>query len=378
MKKRSQFKQYLAGILFLINACSSQPRTSIELPNEDLLFMSTSDFSTGFLAAYGLESSLLYPDLLPIHSDAKPAIEGNQFYVINRLGADNIMQLNVSSNLFVNYEQGLGSGSNPSSLVALSSQTILVSQYGRANLIVLDSTNGQQVSQKSLLQFADDDLIPEINAMVRVDEAIYLTMQLLDRNNTGNAIWPPTQNGLLIKLNATDLELESTFTLPYSNPISKIRYHSHRNSLVISAPGSYGLNYQLDGGVIEFSLTTNSFLNSPLTEQGANYEISDAYIFSDDKAIALGNDEQLNSYFLEFNPSTSSVTRVILKINASTGGYFSDFAVYNGKVYLSDRTLSSPSLRIYETENLTENTGESVQLTLPAVSLSVFESSINE
>ena len=147
---------------------------------------------------------------------------------------------------------------------------------------------------------------------------------------------------------------------------------------MISAPGYYGLNYQLDGGVIEFSLNTNSFLTSPLTEQAANYEISDAYIFSNDKAIALGNDAQLNSYFLEFNPSTSSVTRVILQINASTGGYFSDFTIHRNKVYLSDRTLSSPSLRVYETESLTEVTGKSVQLTLPAVSLSVFESSLNE
>jgi hypothetical protein len=379
MKKKSHYKKAFTGALFLLlYACSSQSKSIYQLPNEDLLFMSTSDFSTGLLSAYSIESNEFYPDLLPIHADALLSVTSNQLYVINRLGADNIMQINVSSDLYVNYEQALGSGSNPSGLVSLSSQTILVSKYGSADLVVLDSTSGQQILQKSLLQFADSDSIPEINTVLRINDDIYLTMQLLDRDHSGNAIWPPTQNGLLIKLNASSLEVAASYTLPFTNPVSKIRYHGHRDSLVIAAPGYYGLNYQLDGGVVEFSLVTDSFLTSPLTEQSANYEITDAYILNNQKAIALGNDEQLNSYFLEFNPTTSTITRVIAQIKASQGGYFSDFAVYQNRIYLSDRSTSNPQLRVYDMESLTELAEQAVQLTLPASSLTVFENNLNE
>lgn len=80
----------------------------------------------------------------------------------------------------------------------------------------------------------------------------------------------------------------------------------------------------------------------------------------------MGNDTSLNSVFGSFNVTTHSVTRIAAQLPSSNGGYYSNFLLHsNGKVYLADRNIFNPGVRIFSGPLLTEETTRPIYTGLP-------------
>lgn len=361
---------FILLLIFSFGFCADLPvPPKPNLPNQNLLVTISSDFSTGFLSALNLKNEKVYKDILPVHSDSVVVSNHNSIYVLNRLGIDSIMRIEPDSDFTLSYETSMGKRSNPYDIAFISSQKAVVALYGRSYLSVIDPRNGKELSQIDLSFYADQDGIPEISAVYYYQNKLYALLQRLDRNQVSTYIWPPVDKSYLIKMNDTNFAIEKAHVLPFTNPSSRIRFFSDRNTFVFTASGYFGANYALDGGIVEFNPATGTFLNSPLTEAQAGLEITDAILQSSHLGFAICQDKNFNSFLIAFNPSTGSTIKTLASHSYSIGGYFSGLEMHNGKLYVADRNAQNPGIRLFDTHTLNEITQNPRYIGLPPTRL---------
>lgn len=360
-------------VSFTVVSCADLPvPEKPQVPAETMLLAAASDFTTGTLSAITLNDIKPYPDLLPLHSDAIVYTEGNNSFILNRLGADNVVSFSVHENFHVSYEVSIGQHSNPASVAVISASMAAVALAGKNHLTIINPANGESVQQVDLSKWADADGLPETSAVFYKNGFLYVALQRLNRHVTGSSTWPPVGDSYLLKIDTSDFSIIKEFVTPFTNPAAKFTHYSGRNSIVVAAPGNFGVNYQLDGGLIEYDLDTDSFLTSPLTEAQAGFEITHGVIVSETLGFVIGSDASQNSILAAFDPQSHAIIKIIATHSFSTGGYFSDFIVHNNRLYLADRNSTNPGVRIFDTTSLTEITSTPVSTGLPPFSLAVF------
>jgi hypothetical protein len=365
---------YLASF-FLYYSCTEIPQSAvIDAPAKNILLMTTSDFSTGHISVLELDTHKVYKDILPAHSDSLVKYSGNMYFILNRLGEDNITRIDPNNKWQVLYEKSTGKKSNPYDIAVISEDTAIMSLFGKDYIIVINPKTGKIIKEINVSKFADNDNIPEISALFYYDNYIYAVAGRLNRNITGNSIWPPVGESYLLKISTTTFEVEANMILPFSNPLSKMRYSSSRQTIYFAASAMFATKYSLDGGVVEFHLPSQTFLESPLTEEQAGFEITDAILIYDNLGFILGLDDENNSYFAAFDPQQKTLIKKIAKINYFSGGYFTDMVAdsfYN--IYLADRTAKNPGIRIFDSDTLKEITDKPIRVGLPPYSLEIIE-----
>lgn len=364
-----KFRVILIGILFLQYCADFQKPLAPDVPSNNLLLIGTSDFTTGSLSAIDLSTYKIYTDIIPLHSDAVLRSSTNHFFAINRLGQDNISLLKSDQNWQPLYESSTGKKSNPYDIVVVDSNTALVALYGANYLLIVNPTDGSHKGTIDLSAYADSDGLPEVNSLKLQSGFIYVTLQRLNRSQIN---WSPAGISYLLKINASNLQIVASYVLPFTNPISRIEYYAANNSLIFAAPAQFASNAQLDGGVIEFSLTSESFLTSPITEQQANFEIVDVVIVNANLGYIVGLDLNRNSIFASFNPITHSIIKQIDSLSSLIGGYYTEILYYNNLIFLADRKATNPGIRIFNALTSLEITFSPLDVGLPPFSLEVW------
>ena len=361
----------LCFALLCLAACADYTRPGKpDLPASGVILIVGSDFSTGFLSAIEPVSLKVYRDALNIYNDSQLRYDSStaSTYVIQRLGSDSLRRLENQQDYQLSYERSVGTAGNPQSLAFLPGNLMAVSLYNRNTIDILARTTGSKVSEINLAAYADADGYAEMGSLLYHAGYLYALVQRLDRAATG-ALWPPVGQSYLLKIDATTYQVTPVL-LPYTNPVSRLHLHTGRNSLLFSAPARFAANYALDGACLEFDIASGTLLTSPITEAQAGYEIADCHIQSDGSGVFVGYDANLNSIFGSFNATTHAVTRVAATLSSANGGYFPQFLLHsNGKVYLADRNIYAPGIRVFSGPTLTEETERAVYTGLPPFAL---------
>ncbi|MCS6972600.1 MAG: hypothetical protein NZL89_06200 [Leptospiraceae bacterium] len=338
-----------------------------DAPDGGVILTVASDFATSFLGAIEIPSHRTVRDIVPLYSDSVLRYSGSDgaTYVLGRLGADAIRRLENSQGYSSRYERSLGRQSNPQDCAFLPGNIMAVTFYNRNQIAFLERQSGSEIGAVDLSHLADADGYAEVASLTYAAGMLYAAVQRLNRAAT-DAIWPPVGDSYLVKIDPTTRQITKTTQLSHSNPISRLHYHPGRHSLLFAAPGRYYANATLDGACLEYDLATDSLLAAPITEAQAGHEIADCMLRADGTGIFLGNDLALNSVLAIFDPTTKSVTRVVATLPATNGGYFSDFLLHsNGKVYLADRNILRPGVRVFAGSNLVEETVTPLYTGLP-------------
>jgi len=359
----------LIFIIVTLNFCSELSLPDI--PNiipENLLLITGSDFSTGFLSAYSLDNNEIYQDIYPTHSDAVVRVSKNKIFVVNRLGEDNIMRYSSETNLNLMYEKSTGSQSNPQSIAVINENSSLVTLNNKNYILMVDTSTGNMIGEIDLSKYADADQFCETSEVLIINNKAYITIQRLNRHKNS---WPPVGDSYLLKINTSDFEIEKELVLPFNNPISKIRYNTLRNSIIITASGNFGSNYLLDGGVIEYNILTDSFMTSLIRETEAGFEITDAVLINNSIGFLIGQRENLNSVFAVFDINEHKIVKILSELSSSIGGFYSDVLFDIDKVYLSDRNALDPKVRIFSVDTLEEI--NSISIGLPPFSIDMLK-----
>lgn len=109
----------------------------------------------------------------------------------------------------------------------------------------------------------------------------------------------------------------------------------------------------MDGGIVQFNLATETF-TTLLTETQAGLELSDAIILSSTRGFAIGSGSDFSSSLIAFNPTTNAVTATLVSLSGSNGGYYPEMAMgKSDRLYLADRNVFDPGIRIFDTISLT-------------------------
>lgn len=357
-------------LIISIASCTDLPRPEkTDAPASGVVLVVGSDFTSGFLSAYSPAENKAYRDITPVFNDSMVRYESGSSYILQRMGSDSLRRLDNQHGYSTLYEKSLGSRSNPQDVVFLTGNTIAVSYYNRNTIDIRSKNSGALLRQVDLSAWADADGYAEVGRLWFDGTGfLYAALQRLNRNAT-DAIWPPFGQSYLLKIDTTT-DAITPYPLSYQNPVSLLHYNAAQNSLIFAAPGRFGANYSLDGACVVFSLALQAFLPPLITEAQLGYEITDCFLDASGNGVFLGNDNSLTSVFGAFDATTHTLTRVAATLSASNGGYFSSILLHGtGKVYLADRNIYKPGLRIFSGALLNEETAQPIYMGLPPLSM---------
>lgn len=362
-------KNTLLLVVCFFNACLQLPLP--QKPNiapNNILAVSTSDFTTGGVSIINLENDSVIKDMASIYADSIIKFANQSLWAVNRLGRDAVFEYKIYDNYNLTSVMEFPNKSNPQDVIAINNSQIVVSFLGSAKLGVYNVETASLAAEIDLSSFADIDGLPEANGMFFHNNNIYVTLQRLNRHNYTNGIWPPVGSSYLVKINALDLQIAGSWQLPFSNPISKIRLSG--NVLYFSAPANMAANYQLDGGLVMFDTVTEQFVSHSVDEVTLGYEIFDTIIINANLAYVLASDSSFNSYLLAVNFADSSIIKVMATHSYATGGYFSAIEIDNqGRLFLADRNPQKPGIRIFDIMSHLELTSHPHDVGLPPFAL---------
>lgn len=362
-------------IIFLsafISCARLLPPERPDVPASGVLVAATTDFSTGYVSAMRLDGSETYKDIEPLHSDAVVVSAGGSLFALNRLGADNIRRLNPLSGFRTVYEESLGEKSNPHAMAYVNSSLAAVTLYGKAYLLWINPETGREFDRTDLSAWSDADGIPEASGAVYASGKVYVAVQRLDRNAAG--YWPPVGDSYLLRLDPYSRNVEASFLIPYSNPVSGLRYSVSRNSLILACPATFAVSFLNDGGLAEFDLGSQTFLASPLRETETGFEISDVEVLATGKAYIIGMKSDYTSVLASVTLNAPSTLKVLREISPTEGGFFSGMTVSSGgTLYVGDRTASSPGILMLNTLDDSLVSGAPVSIGLPPFDFELLE-----
>ena len=140
----------LLFVALLLAACSDNSSSANEeaentqSTQESKIFIFGSDYTTGELYINSTEQTFLF------NQDSKVIVAGENVYVLERYGADNVIKLNKEKNAEkyeVSWQIALEDASNPSDIVSIDKEKLWLSQEGADNILQLDANTGKILKQ---------------------------------------------------------------------------------------------------------------------------------------------------------------------------------------------------------------------------------------
>lgn len=280
------------GLLFLVlSGCSRFKDLPMGVPPLKMakmnhLWVTTSDYQSGLLVGIDLIQNDLNPLKIPIHSDAivRAPIHSPYFFVVNRLGADNI-QWGMRNQTEILGQFSVGRGTNPQDIAVLNPAVAYVSRLESKQLLKVNPIEGKSIKEIDLFEKADSKVIsstdpdgfPEMTWMLLKENKL---MVLLQRLNSEQGFEPSNKSQLAILNTDTDT-VEEIVNLKGTNPVTEIKEFSNR--YIVGEAGKLGI---LDGGIEMFDSHFKS-LGWVTDEKKLGGDIVDCSLIDDERGVAI-------------------------------------------------------------------------------------------
>ncbi len=335
-------KKWLLFCLAIV-ACSAINRRELGQGRASKIVVAASDYRTGVLIGPGLPE-------IPIHSDAIVRVSQGKFFVVNRLGQDNIQIINGqgrSENQF-----SVGRGLNPQDIAVIDESTAYISLYRSPTLLKVQLPDGKPKGKGvDFSSMADADGFPETTWMRRQGNQLFVVVQRLDTDHGHR----PTDVSYVGVVDLATDELMGRISLTYVNPVTAVKNDS-AGALYVGSAGRLGVG-SLDGGIER--LRPGTFTTEVIvTEAQLGGDLIDFELIHADRGVAViarGAATRL----IEFNVKTGAVGRTW----ADSNGYDFQEVLWDGlTLWAADRSPSGPSLRVFTADGIE---GEPFPLTLP-------------
>lgn len=321
------------------------------------VFVVTTDFDTGSFSVFPLgQPEAIARSLGDIHSDAVARTHGGLVYVVNRLGGDSIQAIDPAAGWATLWQCSVGNGTNPHDIVFVAPDKAYVTLYERATLAIVDPSVGPTCTgflrgSVDLGPLADADGVPEMDQAALVGSRLYVTLQRLDRRN----FFQPTEASVLAVIDtATDALVDVDPTTPAvdgirlagTNPFAEshgLTVDAATGAILVGSVGSFGVIG--DGGIERIDTRTNRSEGFLVTERDLGANITDFVLVSDRQAYALLLDRASTNSLVRFDPTTRAVTGTLL----TSSEFLVDIELdpTRHELYVTDRTLAHPGLRIF-------------------------------
>lgn len=235
----------LLFVALLLAACSDNSSSA----NEDNISENStpgnlavfgSDFSSGELYINSPKQTFLF------NQDSKVIAAGENVYVLERYGADNVIKLSKEKNAEkyeVSWQIALEDASNPSDIISIDNEKLWLSQEGADNILQLDANTGKVLEQINIQKFKDKKGLSAgaIDLEIKNDTLFVLLQRYAFDSEMFSTYYPNT--GLLALYDKNSGEFLDTLSLLSKNPTAmKIS----NDKLYIASLGPYNDSYGTD------------------------------------------------------------------------------------------------------------------------------------
>ncbi len=333
---------------------------------EGFTLVTTTDFATGSTSSIDRAAHTSVNDVEPICSDAVARWFGAYVYIVNR-GCDNIQILDPDNNFQTVDQFSTGNGSNPHDIWVNEFGTVgYITRYNMTSIVKMDLTNGATLGIISLASFADADGIPEMDQVFRQSNILWVTVQLLDRNN----FYSPTGTSYVVKIDMnTDTVVDTDPIAPgvqaipllHTNPYSEVvhNFGDVTHDLALSAVGFFGVN---DAGILRISSGNAANHSLMLSESAAGGDILDFAIISQNRGYAIVANASFETILIQFNPATGTKTGATIY---NPGGYHLSDLEIGVDLLVADGTPTNPGVRFFDTADNTQILPNPLDVGLP-------------
>lgn len=338
------------------------------------VFVVTTDFQTGSYAVFPVDApGDIAVSLGRLHSDAVALHHDSLVYVINRLGGDSIQALDPRAGFATLWECSVGNGTNPHDLIFAAPDKAYVPLYERRELLIVDPSVGATCEgfvrgSIDLGPLTDADGVPEMDTGAIVGGRLFLTLQRLDRD----AFFRPSEDSLLAVIDvASDALIDvdpSTdaidgIVLAGKNPFTGgqgLMFDGDGN-IVVNDVGSFG--DLADGGIERIDPRTLTSLGFLMTETELGGNLTDFVLVDERTGYAVVTDLQFRNFLVRIDPTERRIVDTLI----ASDEYLVDLELEptRGELYLTDRTLRAPGIRIFRTSDGVELTPEPIDTGLP-------------
>lgn len=302
----------------------------------------------------------------PVHHDAVARHHDGLLWVVNRSGADNIQVLDPAAGFDTIRQFSLGLGRNLQDIAFAANGEAYVSCYDTAELLRIDPQTGQVLQVISTAPFADADELPETGWLLVRGNRLFVTCQRLDRDNW----YSPVGDSYLLVLDiATNAWVDCNgalagtqgILLAATNPSAPIQVAVDR--LLIGCVGFYGMQ---DGGVAAVDPDALSSLGLEITEAALGGDLVDLEATGASRHVIVANPDW-----------TTRVRRYVpgggpVDVLVASGYDHADIAWDGGfQLFVADRRLSGPGVRVLDTGSGVQLTGAAIATGLPPAFLAV-------
>lgn len=343
-------------------------------PEAATVFVVTTDFQTGSYATFPVaDPGAVRTNLGRIHGDAVALHHDGLVYVLNRRGGDSIQALDPQRGYTTLWECSVGNGTNPHDLIFASPDKAYVTLYEERELLIVDPTAGPSCDgfvrgAIDLAPLADLDGVPEMDTGAIIDGKLYVTLQRLDRS----AFFQPGDSSTIAVIDlASDrlidvdpsTEAIDGIVLQGKNPFTGgqgLNLDAGGN-IVLNTVGSFG--DLTDGGIERVDPRAMRSLGFLMTEGELGGNLTDFVLVDATTGYAVVTDLRFYNYLVRFDPSARRVVDTLI----ASDEYLVDLELEptRGELYLTDRTLKDPGIRIFRTSDGVELTAEPIDTGLP-------------
>ena len=355
----------MGAILFIITVLSLYEVQA----DTNKVFVVTTDYESGGHAVCSSSSLSAISYTGTVFQDAVARSFGDHVYVIERWHGDNILVFH-KNNLHDPVRQfSVGNGTNPHDFLLLSSDKAYVTLYEESELIIVNPGTGQITGKIDLSAFADADGIPEMDLMVLHNNKVFVSLQRLDRTNMFQpsglskiAVIDPLTDTII----DTDLQLAGiqAIDLTMSNPVD-MQYVPGTGKILIAEAGSFYT--ATDGGLEYINPATYIAEGIIMTEMELGGQVGGAsgafsMISKEEGYAIIMTGDWIESRVVQFSLNT----RRAYSVHApGTGFVHADILTMDDRLYVCDRTLHAPGIRVFNTQNDHELTMIPVDTGLP-------------
>ncbi len=313
-------------------------------PEGDLYVMvTTSDYTSGNVSLIAMreDTFAVATDLLSIHSDNLVVAHGASAYILERLGADNIIRIDnalVSSDNLV-YQQSVGTAVNIADLGIINSTKAYAVLYGSPSISIINPSTGAQTGSISFGSYVHaGETFPFMQDIIIVGEKAYVLCQRLKTFQGQSGPYPGLgdSTGLIVVVSTVTDAVVSTIRLALSNPAEM---DTAGGFLFVAATGSWMTT--TDGGVEKISLATDASAGTVITGADVGGYITGIEMVSATKGyVQVGKYDASFNYatqVVEFDPTAGAARGAVDGIANGFGGL-----AYDGRyLYVGERSTTS-------------------------------------
>jgi hypothetical protein len=298
-----------------------------------------------------------------IFRDAVVRTHDGLVYVINRLFADNIQVLDPTHGFATRLQCSTGNGTNPHDIGFADAHKAYVTRFETPKLLIVNPSARADCTDFTLgtidlSALADADGNPDMDQTAIVDGRLYVSLQRLDIHTV---LRTPARNAALAVIDTATDAVVGDIELTGENPFAATKGLTVRGGAIyVAEAGLFGV---LDGGIERVDLQSQRAEGFVVTEEDLGGDITDFVLVSDHLAYAVISPPGFTNALVAFDPTTRQITNTLRQ---SDGFTLFDIELNDrGELYLADRALRAPGVRIFRAADGAPLTDAPLDLVLP-------------